>query len=84
MLSAGSSSMAREMLEAAMLWAVRAHLAAGGQARMSLVTFGAEGQENAAPRRAPYARAATGEHAYICRCHAEHYSHWSKHVTIYG
>jgi hypothetical protein len=52
-------------LAAGMLWAVRAHLAAGGHARMSLVTFGAEAEDTAAPRATPYARADTGEDAYV-------------------
>lgn len=57
--------MAQQTLEAAMLWALRAHLAAGGPARMSLVTFGVDAQDAATPAAAPFAHAATGEQALI-------------------
>ncbi len=51
-----------------MLWGVRAHLAAGGRARMSLVTFGAEATNAASAAPAPAARAAIGAHFVLLHC----------------
>lgn len=55
--------MVQHTMDAAMLWAVCAHLAAGGHARLSLVTFGVDAQDAATPAAAPFAHATTGEHA---------------------
>ena len=63
-VSAGPSDVAQHTLGAAMLWAVRAHLAAGGPARMSLVTFGVDAPDTATPAAAPFSYAAKGEHVF--------------------